>query len=280
MKPVPLYLSPLLFVLFGGVLQAQAPSEDTYELFKLSCVSCHTIGGGALVGPDLKGVEERQDRAWLLAFMENPQGVIDSGDPYALRLLRESKGQVMTQIPNYTKAMGEKLLDLIAFESELEKSQFAGLQISERPLTQEDVDLGKALFEGGERFQNGAPSCLSCHAVHGLTGLGGGQLGPDLTSVYARLEGRKPLASWLSAPPSEVMAPVFQKHPLDGEEVLALVAFLKETAEAGHEEAPANSFPFVLAGLGSTAVAFVILDLLWRNRYRATRKPLVEKSKR
>ena len=62
-------------------------------------MSCHTIGGGRLTGPDLKGVTERADEAWLVDFILDPKGVIDSGDPYAAELLREARGVYMTQVP-------------------------------------------------------------------------------------------------------------------------------------------------------------------------------------
>ena len=34
-------------------------------LFKKMCAPCHTIGGGDHVGPDLRGVADRRDHAWL-----------------------------------------------------------------------------------------------------------------------------------------------------------------------------------------------------------------------
>src|ERR1019366_10553908 len=58
-------------------------AQDTATYFQDNCGSCHSIGGGALVGPDLKNVLQRKDRKWLLKFLDNPQAVIDSGAPYA-----------------------------------------------------------------------------------------------------------------------------------------------------------------------------------------------------
>ena len=48
-------------VLLGTAAGARA--EDPATDFKQSCVSCHTIGGGPLVGPDLKNVHEQIGRA-------------------------------------------------------------------------------------------------------------------------------------------------------------------------------------------------------------------------
>ena len=46
---------------------AQAPADE----FKKLCISCHTIGGGRIVGPDLKDVHERKDRAWLVRLAKS-----------------------------------------------------------------------------------------------------------------------------------------------------------------------------------------------------------------
>lgn len=273
--PVVLVLSLVVFASPG--LTAQVASDEAYQYFELNCQSCHTIGGGALAGPDLKNVGERREQDWLVAFLRSPKAVIDSGDPTAAGLLRDARGVIMPDPPGMTDTLAEKVLTVIQVESGLEKSRFSGLQISDRPLTAEDVAMGRALFRGEQAFLSGAPSCFSCHDLEGAGGFGGGRLGPDLTAVYARLEGRKALAAWLSSPPSEVMAPVYRQTPLDPDEVLALTAYLKHAAESGVEEADSGILAFMLTGFGLAAVLLVLLDLVWRDRYVATRQPLVRK---
>jgi cytochrome c551/c552/cytochrome c553 len=54
------------------------------------CKACHTIGGGKLVGPDLQGVTERYDEAWLIKFIQNSQELINSGDPIAVKVFEEN----------------------------------------------------------------------------------------------------------------------------------------------------------------------------------------------
>lgn len=270
----------LLLVAPGSIRAQDAPSEETIAFFRQNCTSCHTIGGGRLTGPDLKGVTERAEESWLVDFILDPKGVIDSGDPYAVELLREARGVYMTQTPGLDRAKAEKLVKLIVAESAKERSDFAGLQVSDRPLTEADVRAGKDLFMGAVDYRNGAPACISCHTVSGIGGLGGGRLGPDLTDVYDRLEGRKALSAWLGAPPSAVMQPVFNGHQLEGEEVLALVAYLKSVAENEEGEPPASTLQFVLLGFGGSVLLLVLFDFLWRKRYRATRRPLVGKGHR
>lgn len=251
-----------------------APSEETIAFFEQNCMSCHTIGGGRLTGPDLKGATERADADWLASFIIDPKRVIDSGDAYAAELLREARGVVMTKVPGIDKTLASKLVRLIETESAKEESRFAGVQISDRPLTDADIERGERLFRGAEALEAGGPSCIACHTVSGLGGLGGGRLGPDLTSAYARLEGRTALAAWLSSPPSLAMQPLFRGRALDGEEVLALVAYLKDAAESGAGEAPAQTLEFLLSGFAGAIFLLLLFDFLWRKRYRATRRPL------
>ena len=46
-----------------------APAQDAADFFRQNCISCHTIGGGRLTGPDLKGVGQRKDHGWLVDFL-------------------------------------------------------------------------------------------------------------------------------------------------------------------------------------------------------------------
>jgi protein SCO1 len=61
-------------------------------LFKKMCAPCHTIGGGDHVGPDLLGVADRRDRAWLSDFIINPAKVLARKDPDALALAARFPG--------------------------------------------------------------------------------------------------------------------------------------------------------------------------------------------
>ncbi|HVA99001.1 MAG TPA: cytochrome c, partial [Bacteroidia bacterium] len=49
-----------IFILFATL----AFSQDGKELFQNNCKTCHTIGHGKLVGPDLKGVADRRQESF------------------------------------------------------------------------------------------------------------------------------------------------------------------------------------------------------------------------
>jgi len=273
-QPRRLFLLWALVMLSMGSAMAQ---QDPSTYFKQNCTSCHTVGGGRLVGPDLKDVATRKDRQWLVQFLQNPKAMIDSGDTYAVKLQQEARGVVMPNISGMNPQEAQALLEMIAAESKLPHSQFAGLQISDRPLTSQDVAKGKLIFIGQQPLSGGGPACISCHSIRGLTLLGGGRLGPDLTRVYERLQGRKGLAPWLSAPASSTMTPVFKEHAMQPEEILSLVALFEDSARKGGEADTTAVLNFFLLGLGGMVLGLVSLDLVWKKRFRGVRWSLVHK---
>lgn len=262
-------------VMLTAALSPVAKGQETAALFKQNCYSCHTIGGGRLVGPDLKEVAQRKDRDWLVRFMLNPQAMMDRGDPYAKQILEEARGVVMPPVGGLTRERANLLLDLIEAESALEKSQFEGVKFSDRPFTAADVELGKRLFTGKQRLKNGGPACISCHTVRGLSLLGGGRLGADLTKVSERVGGRTPLSAWLVSPATTTMQPVFKEHPLEAEEILPLVAYFEDAAKQVGDDDSVAPLTFFLLGLGGMVFVLGLFDVLWRDRFRAVRRPLV-----
>jgi mono/diheme cytochrome c family protein len=260
------------------LLPATGQAQDSPEFFRQNCMNCHTIGGGRLTGPDLKDVTQRKDREWLINFMMNPKAVIDSGDPYALKILEESRNVPMPTLPGMTRERSENLLDLIEAESKLPQSQFEGLKISNQPFTDADRALGRELFLGTRRLEAGGAACINCHSMHDLGPLGGGRLGPDLTNVYERLKGRQSLSAWLGAPATETMQPIFKRHPISGDEIHALVAYFDASAGETPAQPTSNQIAFLLMGLiGATAAVFGF-DAIWKRRFRAVRQPLVAES--
>jgi mono/diheme cytochrome c family protein len=72
-----------------GLEHTREMANNTGEiLFKKVCASCHTVGRGDRVGPDLRGVTQRRDRAWLAHFIAAPNELIAQKDPTALALYK------------------------------------------------------------------------------------------------------------------------------------------------------------------------------------------------
>ncbi len=71
-----------------SVAQAEPALQEGGKLYQQYCVSCHTLGGGRLVGPDLKGVTERRSHEWLVRFITDPDRM-RKDDPIAIANLKE-----------------------------------------------------------------------------------------------------------------------------------------------------------------------------------------------
>ncbi|MBI4459280.1 MAG: cytochrome c [Acidobacteria bacterium] len=284
----------LLIFLTLLVCPVSVGAQDAARFFEENCTVCHTIGEGPLAGPDLKDVTQRRDRDWLTQLMRNPEAVINSGDPYAQRLLEASGGIVMPDFPEMTPVLASALLDFIEGKSQ-SPTQESGLpetppqesessspdippavvEVSDHPFTPREVEQGQEIFAGARPLANGAPACFSCHAMRGLGGLGGGRLAPDLTRVYERLRGRTSLAAWLSAPPTTEMRSLFRERPLTPGEIVLLVAYFEEAAKQGGEAESAVILGFFLLALGGTIVVLISLDAIWKRRLGTVRESLI-----
>jgi protein SCO1 len=64
----------------------QMSNQPGQALFRKLCAPCHTIGVGDRIGPDLRGVTQRRDHAWLSSFIQNPARMLAQRDPIALEL--------------------------------------------------------------------------------------------------------------------------------------------------------------------------------------------------
>lgn len=258
----------------GAPALASAQVQVASAYFQQNCAACHTVGGGALVGPDLKGVTERRDREWIVRFILDPQGVVNTGDPTAKALVSAAGGLVMPKPAGITRPTAEALIDLISGQAGQVAPSLAGPPITTRTFTPADVAHGRQLFEGTAALQNGGPACLSCHHVTSVGALGGGRLGPDLTAAFERLKGRQGLGMWLSAPATTTMKSLFAARAFTPAEIEALLAFFEDAAKQP-PAAAGPSLTFLLAGAAGAVLGLTVLGWVWRGRFRAVRQRLV-----
>ena len=81
------------------------------RLFASKCSACHTIGKGDRIGPDLAGVADRREKAWLARYIAEPDEVLAAGDPIASALYNKYKKIGM---PNLRLGSSD-VADLVAF---------------------------------------------------------------------------------------------------------------------------------------------------------------------
>jgi mono/diheme cytochrome c family protein len=247
-------------------------AQEGEATFKKTCAVCHSIGGGKLVGPDLKDVHTKRKEEWLLKFIKGSQSFIQSGDADAKAIFEEFKMVMPDQ--NLSDAEIKAVIAYIGTQSGGAVATTTTVETA--PATTEEkkavnpdlIKKGKALYEGSLAFTNGGASCLSCHNVNYPDLLRGGTLAKDLTSCFSRLGGGPGVSGILTAPPFPAMTNAFKNNPLTAEEIEAVVAFLEDAdAKAAKGVATKSTMdPLVVGGIVGFGALMIIIIFMWRNR--------------
>lgn len=235
---------------------AARPAEEGKAIFAKTCAGCHSLGGGKKVGPDLEGVVGRLGSDRVRAFILDPQ--------------RERPGTAMPDL-GLTAAQAAALVAFLATSAPPAPAP------APRPApARGDADRGKNLFTGADRLDRGGPPCLSCHSVAGIGALGGGALGPDLTTASAKYGGLRALRGLLSSLPFPTMTPIYRKRPLTAAEQADLAAFLER---ASRSERPGSAaWALLLLGLGGVVLFCLLVALAWPRRALSVRRRLLRSS--
>ena len=214
------------------------------SLFKLNCSTCHTIGKGKLIGPDLANVESRRDIGWIKRFIRSSQTMIQSGDPTALAVYNEYEQVLMPDPVALTLEQIDEILAYIKITGlKAQPEAKISLKSVQKPVAREDknpssgaidnpeildeqVLKGRELFLGTIKLKAGGPSCNSCHNVTEDAQAEGGIFAPDLTNVYSRIDENE-IMELATAPRYPSMQKAYQDKSIAPEEAQLIAAFLK-----------------------------------------------------
>jgi cytochrome c2 len=262
------------FALVTTASSGIARADDGATIFQSKCSACHTIGKGKTVGPDLKGITTTEDPTWLKNWVTSPSAMVKSGDAKATALVK----QYPLQMPDLglSSTDVDAVVGYIAQQSGSAKTNANGPLAPVPKLPAGDSANGREYFVGGLRFKNGGPPCMSCHSISGIGALGGGTLGPDLTSAYQKYGGDAGLASFLTNVPTPTMQAVWSREPLLPQEIADITAFIKEGAVA---ERPLSAIvKLALIAAIVLVLLIIIASIYWRGRLLGVRKPLVQRA--
>jgi mono/diheme cytochrome c family protein len=291
----------LALLLGGTVTNASAQSaENGGSLFEQFCSSCHTIGGGDSVGPDLAGVTTQRDVEYLQRIIVEPDQLVAEGDATATGLV-EQYGLVMPNLGLTT----EQADDLIAYIATESGDPVPGAEppaaedpapadappAAEEPAPAEDpppaepaeadppaptdgdAERGKDLFTGSERFDLEGASCSACHTMALLGSLGGGSVGPDLTGAYERFGD-----GYIAFLATGTMAPIFDDQPLTPQEEADLGAFLALGAGESEPSSLGAAARFAAIGIGGSLLLLALGVFIWRDRLGSVRRRMIDNS--
>ncbi|MGI9658845.1 MAG: c-type cytochrome [Gaiellaceae bacterium] len=286
----------VLVVLLSSATDALAQSaESGASLYGQFCSSCHTIGGGDSVGPDLGGVTTRRDAEYLERIIVEPDQLIAEGDPIATELVEQFGGLVMPNLGLTPEQAGD-LIAYIAAESgdpapgdappvadppapaeeppaAVEPPAEEPPAVDQQPATDGDAARGKDLFTGSERFDREGASCASCHTMARLGSLGGGTVGPDLTRSYERFGD-----NYIAFLATGTMAPIFDEQPLTAQEQADLGAFLALGAGESEPSSFGAAARFAAIGIGGALLLLAIGLVIWRDRLGSVRRRMIDHS--
>ena len=236
------------------------------------CNACHTIGGGRLVGPDLAGINARRSQDWLVSFIRSSQTLIESGDADAVALFEEYGRMLMPDAP----ISNEEILAILSYVAtqspgtEPVATEPAVELVPVAPPSAEQIVLGQDLFQGTVRFERGGATCNACHDIADDAVIGGGILARELTDVFSRMSGPG-VQAILGQPPFPVMEAAYADHPLSGDEIDALVAFLQRVAETGGNQMPRDyGMGLFTSGVVGAGLVFGSCSLIWRRRKKGS----------
>ncbi|MBK7628744.1 MAG: cytochrome c [Bacteroidales bacterium] len=260
----------LLFCITTFFIQAQ----EGEELFK-PCAACHSIGGGRMIGPDLKGVTRLRTNEWLIRFIQSPVGMLKSGDQQAKAIFTEFNNVPMPD----NKLTAEQINKILAFIDGGLSGGINNIDPAMKALQQKvdsilktnssyDINKGFALFNGSIRFSNGGTSCIACHNVSYNNISRGGTLAKDLSKSFTRLNGFAGLKGIIGVPPFPSMAIAYKHNELTEEEIAYLQLFLKSADAQNLVEPIVQKTWFFHFALISGLFLILSIALIWYRRKR------------
>lgn len=251
------------FLIFLMGLSAQNNGE---LLFSQKCVSCHTIGRGKLIGPDLSNVHKIRTEEWIIKFIQSSQSVIKSGDSTAVAVFNQYNQTVM---PDQKLSVNEikSIIDYIRTNSAdpNNPNQKTPNQIFDATaITAVDIESGKNIFDGTTKLTNRGPSCITCHNIANPVISNGGLLAKDLTAAFTRM-GAQGIDGILRNSLFPAMTDAFSLNRLTDQEIKDLLAFLYYVDKKGTMQIPIieRESTLLLGVVVISNISLVIFLLLW-----------------
>lgn len=210
--------------------------------FLTSCSGCHALTEAKLTGPGLATAS-----TW-------PSDQLKTAIKRMEKNVGPMKDEDVSALADFIKD-GNAKARLAAEQAKMQTRFMA-------QLAPPDAALGAGLFTGSRGLRNGGLACSACHSVSGA----GGNLGPDLTGVFARMGGKTPLISAIEKANFKIMAPHYQRHPITTQEAVHLTEYLSQANPKAPMAAPPR---FDMAGTGLAGLLLAGMIVFMRRQRTA-----------
>lgn len=244
-------------------------AQDGEATFKANCAACHSIGGGKLVGPDLKGITQKRKIDWIKKFIKNSAEFINSGDADAVAIAKEYNNMLMppSTLPDAEIDLIIKYMQTKSGDSSTPTVAIDYLKDSKDA----NVRDGYQLFIGAKPFKNSGVSCIACHNTDQYGS--GGKLAKNLTVSFNNLSADG-IKAMLASPAFPAMINSYKNNALTEEEIFNLTSYLRATATnklpTDISKKASLRFNFLLYGFIGFLAFFIFFLLIYRSRKRGS----------
>jgi len=256
----------LAFPLFLSGIFLSATGDAGYlkgkQIFDKNCAVCHKISTEKLVGPGLKDVTKRHDKAWMRKFIRGSQDLVKSGDKAANDVFK-ANGQI--PMPDHKFLSDDDLTNLIGYIEDFkpEAAKAVTVDITKKDgFTYEEIKRGERLFFGLIQVEKGATvNCASCHATQNTDTLNFNPSLYDLSVAWKEPNGTN-VYQVLATPTSQRMTEAHKGMQLSDKEIYDITAYFSDVAKTGlknEKTFPARLLLFLVLGI---LMALALADLL------------------
>lgn len=281
-KPAKQLLRILALIIFLGqtglglAAEKTMVKEDGEALFNTYCIACHLTTDEHLIGPGLKGVEDRYSREWIQKWVKDSQSLIESGDAEAISVF-EQYNEVLMPAQDVNNDQLDAIINyVITSNGGVANFGVAGGASDEGEEVEEE---GAVMEESTESANDGNAEngekvfksyCAACHTpgTKQLVGPGLAGVGEkyDRSWIYKWVKNSKAL---IESGDADAIA-VYEENgkvdmpmqPVTDSEIDDILAYVVAYAEAVPEAAAETTTADNVVGADEPTSPFVVLSII------------------
>jgi mono/diheme cytochrome c family protein len=261
---------PLALLISGLAISKPIHAQNTKgkEIFDKNCVICHKLSEEKLVGPGLKGVTEKRDKAWLIKFIRGSQEMVKAGDKTAVEVFNANSKIPMPDHKFLSEDDVSQVIEYIA-NYKPEAAKAVTVDITKKDGFKDDeIKRGERLFLGLIPFEKGTTvNCASCHATVLTDSLNFNPSVADLAHAWLEPNGTN-LYQVMASPTSQKMTEAHKGIQLSDKELYDISAYFTEVAKEGMDIEKTFPYRFLLFLTLGLLMALALADLLFFKRVK------------